>query len=68
MGKTQLPPEYLPDGRVDEVRFLVVTKHSNSGHQSALVDCEHQLCRQYLELVAHLNATRARERGAQSSH
>jgi hypothetical protein len=54
MTKTQLPPERLPD----EVRFLVVTKHSNSGHNAALVDCEHQLCKQYLEMVARLGATK----------
>ena len=58
MAKTQLPPERLPDGRIDEVRFLVVTKHSNSGHNAALVDCEHQLCKQYLEMVARLGAAK----------
>jgi len=54
-----IPPERLPDGRIDEVRFLVVSKHAAKGHRTAMNVCTQGACPQYREQYATIATLRA---------
>ena len=48
-GKEGVPPERLPDGRIDEVRFAIANLHAARGHTDGWPACRQEPCRQYLD-------------------
>jgi hypothetical protein len=49
-----LGPERLPDGRINWIRFLLVTHHANKGHPGGMVSCQDQSCLQYRAFLSEI--------------